>query len=39
MAAVEEVRRRIVGHAVVGVHDGYTHVDVQRLKQAVETIP
>ena len=35
----EEVRRRVVGHAIMGVHDGYTHVDAARLKAAVETIP
>ena len=34
----EEVRRRVVGHAVIGVHDGYTHVDVKRLSAAVESI-
>jgi integrase len=35
----EEVRRRVVGHAIAGVHDGYNQVHVQRLKEAVEAIP
>ena len=34
----EEVRRRLVGHALVSVHDAYCHVDVARLKEGVETI-
>lgn len=34
----EEVRRRVVGHAVIGVHDGYTHFDAAQLKTAIETI-
>ena len=34
----EEVRRRVVGHAVMGVHDGYTHFNAAKLKEAIETI-
>jgi hypothetical protein len=34
----EEFRRRIVGHSTIGVHDGYTNIDLARLKMAVDTI-
>lgn len=34
----EEVRRRVVGHAIIGVHDGYTHFDATKLKEAIEMI-
>ena len=34
----DEIRRRVVGHSTLGVHDGYTHIDLKRLKAAVDTI-
>ena len=33
----DEFRRRIVGHTMLGVHDGYTNIDLARLKAAVDT--
>jgi hypothetical protein len=29
----DEFRRRIVGHSTTGVHDGYTNIDLARLKE------
>jgi len=34
----EDFRRRIVGHSTIGVHDGYTNIDLARLKGAEDTI-
>jgi integrase len=34
----EETRRRVVGHSTLSVHDGYTTIDLKRLKEAVDTI-
>jgi integrase len=33
-----EVRARVVGHSLTGVHDGYTHFNVASLKAAVDSI-
>jgi hypothetical protein len=33
-----EIRKRVVGHSISGVHNGHTNIDVRTMAGAIENI-